>query len=546
MIIKKYADVIESQLFKNGPVVAFIWENIDNWPVLAVSKNITRILGYTIDDFLSHKISYDKLIHPDDLNQAEDEVSAALSSDDIISFEHKPYRVKKQDNSYIWVYDTTVKIFENQDVKYLVGYILDITDQKNLEIELKNLHDRWNFAVEGNGDGLWDWNIKTSEVYFSPQWKRMLGFNEDEIKATLEEWEKRVHPDDLSNVYSDIQSYFDGKTDCYENIHRVKCKDGSFKWILDRGVAISKDEQGKITRLIGTHRDVTENKILQDEKNYYLSLVNEHIITSSTNLDGIITEASKAFSKICGYAQEELIGRSHNIIRHSDMPKSLFVDLWERISSDKEWSGEIKNRKKDGSYYWVSVTILPRLDQDGKKIGYSSIRQDITDKKLIEELSIKDKLTNVYNRLKLDDVLFYELSQAKRYNLALSIILIDIDRFKSVNDNYGHQVGDTVLQEFANILVKNSRDTDTVGRWGGEEFLIIMPKTSLEDSKKVAEKIRKTVEEFDFSTVGYKTASFGVSSFSHEDDSEQRLIERADKGLYIAKENGRNRVITLE
>lgn len=133
--------------------------------------------------------------------------------------------------------------------------------------------ERLKFALEGSGDGVWDWNIKTGEVFFSKRWKEMFGFEEDEIKASLEEWKNRVHPDDLDGVYADLNIHFSGKSKSYANEHRVKCKDGSYKWILDRGLVVLRDADGSPARMVGSHTDITAQKDAERE----LKKINEHL-----------------------------------------------------------------------------------------------------------------------------------------------------------------------------------------------------------------------------------------------------------------------------
>lgn len=164
--------------------------------------------------------------------------------------------------------------------------------------------------------------------------------------------------------------------------------------------------------------------------------------------------------------------------------------------------------------------------------------------KQLKDLAAKDYLTGLYNRSKLDEVLEDEIKRSKRYGNDFGIIMIDIDYFKIVNDNYGHQVGDTVLCEFASVLSSAFREVDTIGRWGGEEFLIIVENTNKESIMKLAEKLRKTIEEHDFSILEQKTASFGVTVY-HQKDKINELVTRADNALYEAKNNGRNKVVFL-
>lgn len=159
----------------------------------------------------------------------------------------------------------------------------------------------------------------------------------------------------------------------------------------------------------------------------------------------------------------------------------------------------------------------------------------------LERLAVTDRLTGLYNRLKLDQVLEFEVSRGQRYGSNFGMVLLDVDLFKSVNDTHGHQVGDQVLAAIANILGEHTRDTDVVGRWGGEEFLIIATYSGLVGAQDLAEKLRTLVEAFSFPVVGRKTCSFGATAF-RPDDTSASMIGRADAALYRAKQAGRNRV----
>jgi diguanylate cyclase (GGDEF)-like protein len=159
----------------------------------------------------------------------------------------------------------------------------------------------------------------------------------------------------------------------------------------------------------------------------------------------------------------------------------------------------------------------------------------------LKELSITDKLTQLNNRACLDEDLSAELSRFVRYGTAFSVILTDIDFFKEVNDNFGHQTGDEILKSFAELLKKSIRETDIIGRWGGEEFLIITPNCDFEQGMKIAEKLRAVVEEHIFFKKQQITSSFGVAEVLSSDSADS-LLSRTDKALYRAKQKGRNRV----
>lgn len=177
-----------------------------------------------------------------------------------------------------------------------------------------------------------------------------------------------------------------------------------------------------------------------------------------------------------------------------------------------------------------------------KNRSIQKINKELDEKnKLLEELSITDNLTKLYNRNRLEETLIYEVNRANRLASTFGVVMIDIDWFKSVNDTYGHQMGDRVLQEFAEVLQSHLREADTVGRWGGEEFLIICADANLDGILSFANHLKEKIASYPFATSEQITASFGVSLYK-QNEAITFMIKRADDALYKAKENGRNRV----
>lgn len=332
--------------------------------------------------------------------------------------------------------------------------------------------------------------------------------------------------------------------------------------VIEGDYIVIKDSQGRITGHFGVQRDVTNEREAGSQLQRYVTINDKHVITSQTDLDGIITYASTAFCSISGYTTEELIGQDHNIIRHPDMPDELFKELWETLEAGKTWHGEIKNLKKNGGYYWVDSDISPLVDRRGVCYGYMAVRQDITAKKELEIVSITDRLTGLFNRQKIDLALEEERTRYVRYGETYSIIILDIDHFKSVNDTFGHLEGDRVLKEISQIVRSQIRRTDIAGRWGGEEFLILCPHTDIAGATTNAEELRRSIETHDFGLSRPVTASIGVAEVSSSPDfggesqvdSESeptetvtnRLLRTADEALYQAKESGRNQVRRLQ
>ena len=226
----------------------------------------------------------------------------------------------------------------------------------------------------------------------------------------------------------------------------------------------------------------------------------------------------------------------------------IYIDDMNQIIADEQRNLEqIYNKQKQLSLFAsiVSIVIVIFIAfYTGKNVrrvilNYESKIQQHTEQ--LKTLSTTDQLTGLYNRLYLDNNFKMELEKCKRYERSFSIVIADIDRFKLINDTHGHQVGDQVLIEFSNILQQHVRRTDTVGRWGGEEFLIICPETDLEGAEALAENLRLLISLFEFSDVGSQTCSFGVTQYLQE-DTEEQMTTRADKALYQAKRQGRNKV----
>lgn len=267
------------------------------------------------------------------------------------------------------------------------------------------------------------------------------------------------------------------------------------------------------------------------------------IITSLK--EGVIFDVNTAYCNLSGYSKDELLNRS------------VFDIGFIKELKEKD---ELERTLEKNNYYKNKVIDLITKDKvnikglfssqiifiDNKKYVLSVIK-DITQRIEMEEkikkLSITDKLTQLNNRLKLDEALKNEINRIERSHSISSLVILDIDNFKAVNDNYGHQIGDTVLVEIANILKTNIRDVDVVGRWGGEEFMLILPFTNTKGATICSNKLREKIANHSFSGVGQVTASFGISEVKPGLTAEQ-IVAKADVALYKAKDLGRNKVVS--
>jgi len=294
-----------------------------------------------------------------------------------------------------------------------------------------------------------------------------------------------------------------------------------------------------------------ENKNETEKKlNDHIKLINENIIISSTDKNGYIIDVSEAFCRISEYSKEELIGKTHKLVRHPLTPIKFYEDMWAKLLDGNIWKGEIHNISKTGKDYWVYAIIKPIL-KNQELVGFTAIRTNITDKKHIEHLSITDELSQLYNRRFFNKKIDEEINRAKRENNSFSFLIMDIDYFKQYNDTYGHQEGDLVLEKVASVLKKKaSRASDFAFRLGGEEFGII---TTLDKQKVIefANSIKDEIEnlqiEHKASKISkYLTISIGIVSKEKDAITNSDLLyKEADDCLYEAKRLGRNSIFIL-
>lgn len=298
--------------------------------------------------------------------------------------------------------------------------------------------------------------------------------------------------------------------------------------------------------------------ILESLKNLQLSEERHRLLADKAadviwtmDLEGHFTYVSPSVEKLRGFTVEEVMAQSPEELLCPGSLELMHQGLASAVNSVqnglpfKIFRGELEQPCKDGTTVWTEASVSGIFNKAGRFVGMLGVTRDISERKRMEaeirRLSITDKLTQIFNRLKLDETLEQQFEWSKACLSPFGIIILDIDHFKLVNDTYGHQVGDQVLIELVGILNKNVRGQDILGRWGGEEFLIILPDTSLEDATVLAERLRQVVADKSFTTAGQVTISIGVSAFN-ADSSPEAIVSRADAALYQAKKLGRNRV----
>jgi len=531
-----------------SPAVIYVFEKQDAHPRLRLSylsANIERLTGCSATHFFQHPATAAERLHPDDQARVREHLRRAVSDGAELNLQ---YRWRHRDGQYRWIEDrATINCNPMTGKTELVGNWRDISQSKQDELPLQAAEERWRFAIDGSEIGLWDWNVPDHTVFFSTRWKNMLGHEDSEIGNALSEWSSRVHPDDLPTVQADVQKLLNTPHAQYSNEHRVRCKDGTYIWILDRGKVVERNERGEAVRVIGTHTDLSALK----QREAALDL---HAGMFMNSLEGIvicgpdqrIQSVNRTFTDITGYTAEEAIGHPPSFLSSGRHDADFYRQMWQQIAQTGRWQGEIWNRRKNGEHYIEWLTINVDHAPDGSVRHYYAIFSDISERKATEEkirhISQHDTLTNLPNQSVLRDRLGLALAHAQRSQEPLAVVFMDLDRFKIINDSLGPTAADALLVEVAQRLTQTVRHQDTVSRQGGDEFTLLLPEVDAADAAHVAQKLLTRFAE-PFQVSGQQlvvTPSIGIAVYPTDGHEVDTLLQASDMAMYRAKSDGGN------
>lgn len=415
-------------------------------------------------------------------------------------------------------------------------------------------------AIEGSGTGIWDRNISTGEIHYSAGWKAILGYTDSEIGNRIEDSYTRVHPDDLAFVQATIQAHFDQKTESYAVEHRIRCKDGSYKWISSRGKVVSRDKEGKPLRMIGTTTDITAMRALSDRLQQSVDLItcltNEvpglvyqyRLLPNGNAFFSYVSDGVRDIYEVTPEQVADNAALIHEII-HPDDFTNYRASLDASAASLMPWHLEYRVILPRQGLRWRNGDARPRRLQDGSTLWHGFIT-DVTERKRIEielkEFATIDFLTQLPNRRYFMARMEEELARIQ--NVAgthTAVLMCDLDHFKLINDSYGHAIGDLVLKHFATMLRDELRNNDMVGRVGGEEFAVVLSGVGVTEANIFAKRVQKQIAETPLvagdATISV-TVSIGIAVMSVTDASADAALSRSDMALYRAKESGRNRI----
>ncbi|MBT8135505.1 MAG: EAL domain-containing protein, partial [Gammaproteobacteria bacterium] len=418
-------------------------------------------------------------------------------------------------------------------------------------------HVRNELAMFTANDGVWDLDLEANTVWFSPRWKKMLGYEDSDLEDSTPDWRQLVHPDDLPRVEDLLQQHLDGEIDLFESIHRMRHRNGEWRWMLSRAKAVPAAD-GRPQRLVGVELDISERKFFEQELHrekervqITLQSIGDGVIT--TDREGRIEYLNPVAEELTGWQLDDAAGRQVNDVfrgYHEETCEPLENPVAVAMRSCRP----IKSLRptllirRDGNEMYIENTAAPIRDGEGKVTGGVLVFHDVSEsRELNRRLSYHtshDLLTGLVNRGEFENQLERALKNAESSDAHYALCYLDIDQFKMVNDSCGHAAGDTLLAQLGQLLKSKIRWRDTLSRLGGDEFALLLESCGLDEAVDIAETLREAVESFKFSwndRVFRISTSIGVVPLAPSEHDVAGLLTAADSACMAAKESGRNR-----
>ena len=434
-------------------------------------------------------------------------------------------------------------------------------DRIRFQDQVTTLQERTDLSLESANDGLWDFDVETNTVYFSPRWKAMLGFSPDDLDVTPD-WRQLVHPDDMARTQTLLREHLAGKSPLFESVHRMRHRSGEWRWVVSRAKA-RVDESGRLKRLVGVELDITERRLYEEA--LFKEKESAQITLQSIG-DGVITTDARSHVEYLNPVAEQLTGWRLDDAQGRPIDE-IFRGFHEETCEPLENPLSVAIRRaraiksvrptllirRDGNELYIESCASPIRDGSGAISGGVLVFHDVSEsRELNRKLSYHashDILTGLVNRREFEARLERALKSAKARESSYCLCHLDLDQFKIINDNCGHSAGDALLGQVGQLLKSKIRWRDTVSRLGGDEFGVLLESCSLDEAMRNAEILRESIRDYRFvweERTFRLGASIGVVPISPENEDVASLLSAADSACQAAKEAGRNRVYSFQ
>ncbi|MGO9974296.1 MAG: PAS domain S-box protein [Solirubrobacteraceae bacterium] len=507
---------------------------------LRVNRAFCEIVGHSESELLA--LGFEGISHPDDL-EASIEAGRRL----VAGTENRYQMVKRyihRDGHVIWI-NLYVSLIRDEDGTPLlrVTQFEDISVRRRVEMKLAERERQLSEAQTLASIGSWEWDLSQPHQAWSDELCRIYGYPLG-FEPTLEEYLSIVHPDDREIVIAGLERARSGGGS--DNEYRIVRPEGEVRVVHGRRYGRA-GEGGRVTHLFGTVQDITDRKRAElavlRERDHSAAIIAAMSDGYALSVDGTITEVNDALCELTGFSREELVGA---YVPWPFWPPEAIEDTLAMLERGGGDPFEVTMIRRDGARFPAEVRARPARNPDGSVLGWVSTIRDISERRRyeteLERLATHDPLTGLPNHRLFHQRLEQEVASAVRHERPLSVALIDIDRFKSVNDRFGHLVGDRTLEEVARRLSAVVRQGEMLARVGGEEFAWILPESDGDRAVLAAERARRAVSSEPLEPVGAITISIGVAELDESHDR-ARMYQRADASLYEAKRTGRDRTV---
>ena len=421
--------------------------------------------------------------------------------------------------------------------------------------------ERMALVLEGGELGLWDWDVVSGRIELDARCCAMLGCRKQDLGPSVESWRARLHPEDAAGAQALLQDCLEARSTQYIAQFRLRHCEGHWVWVHSNGRVMKRDEQGRALRMIGTHLDISPIKLgeqrLQTQAQHTQAIL-DHMVDGVITIDarGRIESVNPSACKMFGYAAEEMLGRNVSMLmpepdrgRHDGYIANYLGGGTPRVIGVGR---DVSGQRRDGSVFPMSLAVSS-IEHEGR-VRFIGLTRDITERKraeaAIERLAFYDPLTGLPNRRLLLDRLNQTLAASRRNGRHGAVLFIDMDNFKSINDTLGHGAGDRLLQGVARRLQAALRADDTVARWGGDEFVVLLQDLGQQrepaslHAEAAAEKLLRVLGQpypLDGLT-HHSTPSIGIVLWGEQPTDSEELLKHADHAMYQAKAAGRNRL----